>query len=75
MDYRQGVVTHQVSIATESLVFVFHKQLDSHEFSQAKDKLQATERFALLLFCQCLEPVLLQGIKIHEELTVRLKAQ
>ena len=40
-----------------------------------KETLNENLKFAVTLFTQCLQPVLLQGLKIHEELALQVKGQ
>ena len=74
LDYQQDKITHQVSIDSENFNFVFHRDLPKGDIF-IKETLNENMKFAVTLFTHCLQPVLLQGLKIHEELAVQVKGQ
>ena len=74
MDYQQDKITHQVSIESDSFNFVLHRDLPKGDIF-IKETLNDNLKFAVTLFTQCLQPVLLQGLKIHEELAIQVKNQ
>ena len=73
LDYQQDKITHQVSIDSEAFTFIFHRDLPKSELF-IKETLNENLKFAVTLFTHCLKPVLLQGLKIHEELAMQVKS-
>ena len=58
LDYQQDKITHQVSIESDSFNFVLHRDLPKGDIF-IKETLNDNLKFAVTLFTQCLQPVLL----------------
>ena len=69
LDYQKESITHQISIDSDNFNFIFHRDLPKGELF-VKETLSENLKFAVTLFTHCLQPVLLQGLKIHEELAL-----
>ena len=69
LDYQSDKLTHQVSVDSDHFTVVLHRDLPK-DSGFVRESLSENLRFGVQLFAQCLQPVLVQALKIHEELAV-----
>lgn len=73
LDYQKDQLIQQTSVDTQHIQIILHKFLpfeSKRDCSVGKDL-----KLALRLLVKCLEPVIMQGLKIHEDLADLVRSQ
>lgn len=73
LDYQADNLVQQVSLDVPSFTIILHRSLAFE--TKRENTLSNTFKHALRLLAKCLEPILLQGLKIHEDLAGKVKKQ